>query len=226
MGDRMPRVRTMLRVLTFRATSGELLALDWGHLRLGLLVTWLAGVGRYWDDPRAHVLQHTGLGSVVYVFVLSAFLWLLIWPLRPAQWSYGRLLTYVTLTAAPALLYATPVEMFFDLNTSRGINCWFLFVVASWRVALLVVYLGRVGELTGGKAFVATALPIMGIVASLVGLNLENAVFDIMGGLRGTSHDAAYALLIVTTFLSVWGVIPMLIAYGVLISRAWKRAAA
>lgn len=33
-------------------------------------------------------------------------------------------------------------------------------------------------------------------------------------------------LLIVTTFLSVWGVIPMLIAYGVLIARARKRVAA
>ncbi len=225
MGDRMPAFRTMLRVLTFRATRDELAALDWGHLRLGLLVTWLAGVGRYWDDPRAHVLQHTGLGSVIYVFVLSAFLWLLIMPLGPRNWSYRRLLTYVTLTAAPALLYATPVEMYFDLNTSRGINCWFLLVVATWRVVLLVVYLERSAELAGGTVLVAAALPIMGIVASLVGLNLEHAVFDIMGGLRGTSHDAAYTLLIVTTFLSVWGVIPMLIAYGVLISRARKRAA-
>lgn len=225
MGGRMPRIRTMLRVLTFQVTGDELLALDWGHLGLGLAITWLAGVGRYWDDPRAHVLQHAGLGSVIYVFVLSAFLWLLILPLRPRNWSYTRLLTYVTLTAAPALLYAIPVEMYFDLYISRGINCWFLFVVATWRVALLVVYLKRAGGLAGGKVFVATALPIMGIVASLVALNLEHAVFDLMGGLRGTSHDAAYGLLIVTTFLSVWGVIPMLIAYVVLIKRAWERAA-
>src|SRR3712207_7552248 len=45
-------------------------------LAFGLACTWLVGVGRYWDNPRASLLQHLGVGSVVYVFALALLLWL------------------------------------------------------------------------------------------------------------------------------------------------------
>jgi len=44
------------------------------HLMFGLLCAWLAGMGRYWDDPGAHLLQRLGVGSVIYVFALSFLL--------------------------------------------------------------------------------------------------------------------------------------------------------
>jgi len=97
-------LRLHLRVLTFLATEKELLALDRRHLAWGLFCTWLVGVGRWWDDPGARLLQHLGLGSVIYVFSLSALLWLLTWPLRPKNWSYFRVLTFVSLCSAPGLL--------------------------------------------------------------------------------------------------------------------------
>src|SRR5687768_3351015 len=86
-------LKTALRIVTFQATYDELLALDRRHLVIGLLFTWVVGMGRWWDDPGAHLLQHLGLGSVIYVFVVSLFLWLIAAPLRPENWSYQRLLT-------------------------------------------------------------------------------------------------------------------------------------
>ena len=54
-------LRTAARFLTFRATREELLAVDGRHLAFGLAFTWLAGMGRYWDHPSAHLAQSTGL---------------------------------------------------------------------------------------------------------------------------------------------------------------------
>ena len=53
----------------------------------GLACTWLAGVGRYWDNPHAPLFQRLGLGSVVYAFVLSVALRLVVRPLKPRRWS-------------------------------------------------------------------------------------------------------------------------------------------
>ena len=62
---------TQLRVLTFRISREELLKLNRRHLAWGLAWTWIVGIGRWWDDPGARLLQHLGLGSVIYIFVLS-----------------------------------------------------------------------------------------------------------------------------------------------------------
>src|SRR5215813_7250088 len=130
-------VGTTWRLLTFRATSTELVSLNRGHLFFGLLCTWIVGIGRYWDNPRVPILQRLGIGSVIYVFLLSLLLWLVLWPLRPKHCSYFRVLTFVTLVSPPAILYAIPVEHFFSIDTSNTINAWFLAIVATWRVALL-----------------------------------------------------------------------------------------
>jgi hypothetical protein len=66
--------RTVARLLTFRLTQKEFLELGGMHLVFGLLCAWLAGMGRYWDDPGAHLLQRLGVGSVIYVFALSFLL--------------------------------------------------------------------------------------------------------------------------------------------------------
>jgi hypothetical protein len=114
--------RTAARLLTFRITQKEFLELGGRHLVFGLVCAWLAGMGRYWDDPGAHLLQRLGAGSVIYVFALSFFLWLLIWPLRPQNWSYRNV---------AAILYAIPVERWFTLRAATNINILFLAVVAT-----------------------------------------------------------------------------------------------
>jgi hypothetical protein len=210
-------VSTTIRLLTFRATREELINLTGKHLAFGLLCAWIVGIGRYWDNPRVGMLQHLGIGSVVYVFALSLFLWLIVWPLRPKHWTYFRVLTFVSLVSPPAILYAIPVEQFYSLLTADNINVVFLLIVAIWRVALLIFFLRRLGELDWFSIPVATLLPLTVIVFTLTALNLEKAVFDFMGGIRqGTASDGAYAILFLLSFLSVLLVVPLLICYIVL----------
>ncbi|MGB7207644.1 MAG: hypothetical protein WBD27_03185 [Pyrinomonadaceae bacterium] len=162
-------------------------------------------MGRWWDDPGANVLQHFGVGSLLYVFVLAFILLLVAAPLNPDNLTYKSVLTFVTLTSPPALLYAIPVERFTELSIARSINVWFLAAVATWRLALLLFFLKRFAGLPVFASVVVSLLPIMAIVTTLTVLNLERAVFDIMGGLRetGTANDEAYGVLFGLTFLSM-----------------------
>jgi hypothetical protein len=217
-------IRTSARILTFRATRDELLSLDNRHLAFGLVCTWLVGVGRYWDDSRANVLQHLGVGSVVYVFVLSLLLFLVMWPLWPADWSYKRLLTFVTLLSPPAALYAIPVERFVSLDLAQAMNAWFLAVVAAWRVALLFYFLKRLARFRVHEIAVAGILPLAAIVTLLFALNLQHATFAIMGGIRDPSpNDSAYMVIFLLTAASVVAFVPLLLVYGVLVVLARRR---
>ena len=211
------------RLLTFRNPSSEIRDHWRAYLVFGFVCTWLAGIGRYWDNPKAFLWQHAGLGSVVYVFVLAALLWLLLMPLRPRNWTYRNVLLFVTLTALPALLYAIPVERFMPMRTAQATNAWFLGVVATWRVALLFVFLRRVAGLGAFAVVVAALLPIVFIVTALAGMNLEHVVFDIMAGVREqdrSGNDAAYDVVILITVFSVLALPVLLIAYAWLVYRA------
>lgn len=216
-----------LRLLTFRA-PGHAVATNWkAYLAFGLFFTWLAGVGRYWDNPRAEPWQLAGLGSVVYVFVLAAILWLLLAPLRPKNWSYRNVLTFVTLTAPPAVLYAIPVERFMSAPNAAEANAWFLAVVAAWRVGLLGVFLRRVARLPWFQLIVATLLPLAIIVVSLAILNLEHVLFDLMAGIRDqdkSSNDVAYGVVFGLAYFSFISAPILGIAYAVCVVRAWKSA--
>jgi hypothetical protein len=222
--------RTVARLLTFRISREELLALDARHLKVGLVCTWLVGMGRYWDDPGASLLQHLGLGSVLYVLVLSAFLWGVMYLLGPEDWSFQRLLTFVALVSPPAALYAIPVERFLDLSTARSVNAWFLLIVAAWRVGLLGFYLKRLARLGVFSMLVGTLLPLTAIVVALTALNLERAVFDVMSGMRengGTANDEAYFVLLLLTMLSMAAVGPLLACYlglGIAVHLRKRRA--
>jgi len=67
-----------------------------------------------------------GLGSVAYIFVLSALIWILALPLRPERWSYLSVLTFVGLTSPLAWLYAIPVERFVSMDFAISANVLFL----------------------------------------------------------------------------------------------------
>jgi hypothetical protein len=216
---------TATRVLTFRASREELLALDHRHLAFGLLWTWIAGAGRYWDNPQASLLQHLGVGSLLYVFVLSGFLWAVIAPLRPEGWSYPRLLTFVTLTSPPAVLYAIPVERFASIDAARTMNVWFLAVVAAWRVALLFWFLGRLARLRWYEVIVAALLPLCCVVVGLTLLNLEHVVFNIMGGLREdpSPNADAYGFLFALGMLSMMALPVLALLYVGMVVAAQTR---
>jgi hypothetical protein len=211
-----------LRLLTFTSTAEELRAISWrGWLGPALVATWLAGIGRYWDHPSASLPQMFGVGSVSYVFGLGALLFIVILPLRPRRWGYLRTVTFVALTAPPALLYAIPVERWLSMEAAIRVNAWFLAVVAAWRVLLLLWLLRRSAELTWPRTLIGALVPLCVIVVTLYALNLEKAVFEIMGGFRTkTPNDGAYAILFMLTALSFYAAVPLLLAYLVLVIMA------
>lgn len=211
------------RVLTFRATREELEALDPRHLVMGLLWTWAVGIGRWWDDPRAGGMQKLGVGSVGYVFVLSLVLWLVFLALRPRGWSYLRVLSIVTLTAPPAILYAIPIERWMPVGAAAQINLWFLAIVAVWRVALWSYMARRLSTLSGWDVGVATALPLMLTVVALTYLNLARGILEIMSGMRDPTADDLSAQWVATLGgFSILGGIPVLAAYVFRIGRRAK----
>lgn len=219
----------MLRLLTFRLPRERLNNLTLRHLAIGMVLTWLVGMGRYWDDPGAHLGQHLGLGSVVYVFVLSGILWAAFKPIAPDRVRYTDLAKFISLTAAPALLYAIPVERFLPLEDAIEANVWFLLVVAVWRVALLVFFMLRGLGFRWFEALFAGLLPLVAIVVALTALNLERAVFEIMGGLgpkAQTANDGAYQALFSLTLLSMMAAPVLLLGYVGCIARRLVRTPA
>ena len=216
-------LRDQRDLLLFRSVKPAITEYWRAYLAWGLLTAWLAGVGRYWDHPKASWWQYAGLGSVAYVFVLALFLWLIVAPLRPRNWSFVGVLIFVTLTSLPALLYAIPVETFMSMENAQATNVMFLAVVAAWRVGLLIAFLRHAAGLTRAGVAVATLLPLTIIVTALVALNLEKAVFEIMGGnMQQTQNDAAYFVLMLISVFSVLASPVVLIVYGVMVYRARK----
>jgi hypothetical protein len=210
-----------IKLLTFRQIKLDVSIVNY-YLAFGFAFTWLSGIGRYWDNPKAELWQYLGLGSVAYVFVLAFVLWVVIYPLKPKNWSYKNVLLFVTLTSPPAVLYAIPVERFMSFEAAQQANVWFLAVVAIWRVALLAVFLMRVAGLSRFAVLVATLLPLTLIVATLTALNLEHVVFKIMAGLEDhekSVNDGAYAVLLIITYFSVMAFPVLLVLYGWLIYR-------
>lgn len=199
--------RDLWLLLTFRLPEDRFDAFGARHLALGLTFTWLAGVGRYWDSPRAEWWQFAGLGSLAYVVVLDAILWIVIRPLTThANFDYVHLLAFVALTSPPALLYAIPVERFCALATATTLNVWFLAVVALWRVALLAFYLRRGLALDWIRSVLALLLPLAAIIGALAALNLEHVVFRFMAGLRDderSADDGAHAVVVLLHFIAM-----------------------
>ena len=113
---------TIIRLLTFRLTRAEMLQLNSRHFIAGLIGTWIVGMGRYWDDKDASLIQHLGLGSVIYIFILAGFIWLILKPFLVDNWTYFIVLTFVGLTSFPAIFYSIPVERFSPIKTANTIN--------------------------------------------------------------------------------------------------------
>ena len=207
-------MKSQWALLSFR--SSPIAPVDRGNfLAFALGITWLAGIGRYWDHPSAQWWQYAGSGSVAYVFVLAGLLWLVGLPLRIFGWKYSGVLLFVCMTSPPALLYAIPVERFLPLYVAQDVNFWFLAVVAAWRVGLLLRFLAVPCGL-GAGALVVTLLPLCVIVLALSAFNLEQATFEIMatGETQETPHDGAYAAVVMMSIASIFAVVPLVACYA------------
>lgn len=214
---------TIIRLLTFKLTREEMLKFNKRHFIAGLIGTWIVGMGRYWDDSGASALQHLGFGSVLYIFILAGFIWLILKPFQVDNWNYFTVLTFISLTSFPAIFYAIPVEQFFSIQTANSMNVWFLAIIAAWRLALLFYFLKSYTKLSGESIWAVTLMPICLIISTLTVLNLHRVVFAMMGGLRSrTPHDSAYVVLILLTGISMILTIPLLIIYAIAIYRSRK----
>jgi hypothetical protein len=192
-----------------------MLQFNWKHFAIGLIGTWIVGMGRYWDDEGARLIQHLGLGSVIYIFTLALIIWLLVKPFRVENWTYFTVVTFIGLTSFPAVFYAIPVERFFSIETANTLNVWFLAIVALWRLLLLYYFLKKFTRMKL-NVLTITLMPICVIITTLTALNLHRVVFDIMGGRRNvTPHDDAYSILIGLTVVSAILTLPLIISYGV-----------
>ena len=216
----------LARVLAGKLRTAQEHPFSRRDLWLGLICAWLAGIGRYWDHPFATLLQRAGLGSVMYVFALALFIWLLGLPLRIKHWRYLDLLTCISLTSPLAFLYALPIERWVAMEKARTINWWFLVVVATWRVVLYALYLLRRAELPIGRCFIMLLLPLTGIVFALVQLNLDHVIFNIMAGIddRGTGAKHVYGLIWTMSLLSTLLLPFLLIGYVTCIVNSRDRA--
>jgi hypothetical protein len=215
----------LARLVFFRFGADDYRELGARDAALGVLCAWIAGIGRYWDHPTAGAAQKSGLGSVVYVFALSALLWLLLLPLRANRQRYVTLLAAVSLTSPLAWLYAVPVERMYPVGAAITLNLGFLAVVATWRVLLLSRFLIRGANCSVPRALVLTLLPLCGIVLALAALNLEHAVFDLMAGIDRESpieqvHDATYAILALLTWFAALAAIPIVHSYLWMVVRS------
>jgi hypothetical protein len=216
-------LRTVGRVLTFRASRDELLFDDPRVLYFGLLTTWIVGIGRFWDNPDDAFYRHLGIGSVVYVFVLSLIIFIFVFPFKVPNFNYRRVLTFITMTSPPGLLYAIPVRTLWGADLGSGIYLKFLGVVAVWRVSLLFFYLSRFCLLNKFNRFVTAFLPLSLIITTLAILNLDKVVFDIMDGDFGSPsvHNYSYAIEVYLANLSILFFGPLLVSY---IGSLWYRS--
>jgi hypothetical protein len=216
---------TLVRLLTFRLDAVGYAALGAREARVGLVLAWIAGIGRYWDHPTAGLAQKSGFGSVIYVLALSGLLSLMLRPMRAHRRLYWNVAAMVGLSSPLAWIYALPVERWTDVESAIGLNIGFLAVVATWRVLLFARYLIVGCALPWYATLVCALLPLSAIVTALSALNLENAVFDLMGGLRreGAGErviDETYKVVVNITFFSWLALMPLLIAYGFAVWRA------
>lgn len=214
-----------VRLLTFRAPGAGIREHPGAYLAFGLVMTWAAGMGRYWDSPQAVLWQHLGLASLGYIFLLALIIWLIVAPLSPRNWSYRNVLLFVTLTSPPALLYAIPVEVMFSYNVAHTINTAFLAIVAVWRVALLIVFLSRAAGLKGSTILVAALLPLVLIVNGLALFGVEQTVYANMVGdhdPNGPGKEGAHALVSLLCLVSA------VLGPALLVLYAWigRRASA
>jgi hypothetical protein len=195
-------LRDELNFLLFRPIRPDFDRLGNYYLAMGLCASWLAGMGRYYDNPNAYLFQYLGLGSVAYVFVMAALLYLILAPLRPANWTYRNVLIFVGMTAPPAILYATPIQWFLPFEAAHYL--------------MRSAQLGIAGSLIGGL------LPLSLVVVILAMLNLQHVTFDIMAGVKTegtTGMEATYSIILALTVLS-FAIFPFsLLGYFYLIYR-------
>lgn len=110
------------------------------------------------------------------------------------------------------------------LEAAIETNVWFLAVVATWRLGLYWRYLKLVPEAPALGKITAGVLPVAAIIFALAMLNLEHAVFAVMGGVsERTAHDGSFAVVATLAILSFVSTPFLLLLWAAAIAQARRR---
>lgn len=210
-----------VRFVRFKPLEGKPSENWFGYIAVGLALTWIVGTGRYWDDAEASVLLRSGVTSIFYVLILSAFIWIVVLALRPERWSYRNVLLMVTMTSLPGLLYAIPVERFMPLEAASFANLLFLAIVATWRMLLYRRFLMKVAKLPPYETLVAWLLPPSVIVAILSVFGFLAEIMRGMSGDRADDPNEMATSLFLLIGVGAWLALPLLVPSFVVM--AWRR---
>lgn len=211
------------KALTFQLRWEDISRFNWRCLVLGLALTWLAGMGRHWDDTSAlHIAHRMGAGSLVYAFFLSLFLWLIVLPLRRKELRFLHMFTLVTFTGPLAFVYAIPIEWWTQPDQAALFNAGALAFVATYRVAMLWFFLWRGTQLPAFIATVVVSLPLCIILTVLGVLTVLESIAISMGGIRAgapTIQDQIDTVISNIAALSFIALPVLFIIYIVLVAK-------
>jgi hypothetical protein len=225
--DFRPALKDMGDVLTLRITGERIHAFGRDHLILGLAVTAVVGIGRWWDDGSAWWLKQTGIGSLVYVFFLGLIIWRLGWfwptPSR-GQPTYLQTVTFVTLTALPGIVYSFPIEWFGDSNLSTAYNVTALSLVSVWRVSCFARFLREGIELNRYRTFLTIAILVTPILLAAGLLGFIHTIANSMGGFREEGSPVVDSIASGAMVTSVVGGPVILLMYLAELFRAREEA--
>jgi hypothetical protein len=121
----------------------------------------------------------------------------------------------LTMTAAPGLIYAVPVEQFLNENTARVVNFSFLAIVAAWRMALYFHFLRGAAQLPTIAAIVAALLPPTLIMAVVSAYGFLEVVASAMGGTDLPPDAALIANSLFWIAAACWIALPILLLFWV-----------
>lgn len=199
------------RFALFKPLKGDVRKHWLTYILVGLAITWIVGFGRTWDDPYAPLWLRSGVPSVGYATMLAAFIWTVVAALRPGHWTYRNVLLMVTMTAAPGIIYAIPVERFLDPGAARGANFIFLAIVAVWRMALYFSFLRGTARLPPIAATVAALLPPTLILAVVSAYGALEIVAGNMGGTELPPGESIAASVLFFIAALCWIALPVLV---------------
>ena len=172
---------------------------------LGLLFVLSAGLAREYDGEDLlrepwHLLIPLA-ASLVTSTILLAIMWLALhgWRTLPNEWrTYQSFVSLYWMTAPLAWIYAIPVERFLPAADATTANLWFLGIVATWRVVLMM----RVVSVVFNAAFIRVVFPFMlfadGVLLTVLSL-APVPVLAFMGGVRLTQSEETIALATLLT---------------------------
>lgn len=210
-------IRDQFLLLTFRMPREKLQNLTDGHLFWGALITWVVGIGRWWDFDRASTIQRLGLFSIIYIVAFAGIFCLWLYPFQRPEFKFKALLRFTSMVSLPGILYAVPVERIIDASTASAYNLYALLVVAAWRLSLLIFYMVRASELHWLKGVAAALLPLDIVVVGVSVSGYQTHLIDFMGGVRQpvTSKTGTTQFLFALMMFGVVLFLPLLAIYAI-----------